>query len=570
MKLKSLLFPLILAFAAWAGTTRLPAASRIRSLETFRSASADVVHSGAPATLHGLEASTNLTGWELLGATTEELPGVYRGKDRGAMHHNTRFYRIAEGHSPAVYDWMTNYPISYPDGAEADPAPQFNWTPFPMAASYRMEVFEAIPDGDGGLAPILEPVLSRPGLAAPFYSFVYGDANLAAGGRYLYRVTAEMGGWRVPGRFVPFTGHGVFNSSEGPMGAIFVPAGEGTGGTDWKKVFEMLKKLQEQMEAIREALAKNPLVEEAALYEQLIQIIKNHGTVLDALKALLEGNTDALTDPDTVIKALCYLEKLLNFLSTYDTKMTAAQKEALKNLAQRVAAIKQALENATDKAAALQDALAQLRALMEALAGDTSGVLDYLKDALKEKLLEKLKAMLAKKLGEKAAGALISILTDLINLGDATINIQKLEDLRREFNRILLEAIRNDNTSVNPGRTYTGRIPESMGDCNVTISYKKRCWKRTPGGGEYDGTWEESSVPFSDGSTSKTEPVSRLWEDITSDGRIVVKFRTQLDPAGLRCPNGAGPCIVICEVTYTCPNGRAGLTVTLFVGVFKC
>ena len=567
MKLNRLFLSLALAVCGLSVRAQVPTTT-VRSVENFRSASVDVVHSGTPGRRYGLEvcATPGLGQWELLGATLEELPGRFRGTDRDVLRHTNRFYRIAESYGAPEFAWMGNYPLAYVNDPEVDPDPRMTWRPYPLpGARYKFELFEAIPNGDGGWAPIYPPLMTAANLLSPSYQFRSGDPNMVAGGRYLYRVSATLWPRNVPGRFVPIIGHGLSNSTER---SDFVLVG--TNGTDWAKVLKLLEELAAKKKAIADALAQNPLVEEAKLYEQLLQVLKNHDMLISTVKAILEGRLDTLNDPETAVKALCYLQKLIEFLANYDTKLSKEKRDALKKLAARLGELKKHLEGITDPVQKLQEAIDQIRRILQELQNGTTNPLDYLTDAIKDRLIEKLKEMLARKIGAKAAGALISVLQDLANLTDVLIQISTLEDLTREYNRILLEAIQNDTSSIDLRRTYTGRIPADMEYCEVTLSYKKKCWKRNPDGGPYDGTWETSDVPFSDGTTSKSGPVGSFVEERTADGKIKIKIRTELDAAGLRCPHGAGPCIVYCEVTYRCTNPASTFTIRLFVGVIKC
>jgi hypothetical protein len=301
-------------------------------------------------------------------------------------------------------------------------------------------------------------------------------------------------------------------------------------------------------------------------------MLKNAEPLRAILSKLLSGDTEGLNDPAAVIKALCFLEKSLGFVADYGgKKLSQKTKDSLKGFKEGIARLKKDLEEAADKQEKLKETLADLEALIAALKKDGGDPAAVIADILGKRLFEKIREMLVKKLGEKAAGALISILQDLINFGDALISLATLEDLCREYNRLLLAAIAGDAADpMDPARKLESKVDPSMvnKNCQVRYSYRKLCFKRTPGGGPNDGHFMDHPVPFADGDTAKTFPLDSLVAGIGTDGRICLKKTFELDSAALSCPQGEGPCLVVLEITYIC--GTKSQTTRVQVGVIKC
>lgn len=528
--------------------------------------SATVGHSGTSGAPHGVEASLNLASWELLGPSQEVMPGFFRFTDQTAMHHPWRFYRASAGYPGGTYGWMMGYPMSYLDGTEVDPLPRFMWGPYPApGATYSLEVQEALPDGSGGHAPIPPVLISIAGLGVTSYTASGPTAALPVDRDYLYRVSARVGGVDVRGRWVLIRGHGVTNATFTPTG--FLPASGGSG--DVRRLLRLSMELMARKEAVRQKLEGNPLVSEARLLEQLLFILQQPDGLIQVAQSILNAQLEALTDPETVLKALCYLDKIVDYALDHDTDLKGARRTALQSFSQSLKDIKEALEDATDRAQQLQQTVEQIGNLIEEMQQLAENPLDYLKNLVTEKLKEKLRSMLARKLTGAAAGAIFSIISDLVAAGDALLALNELEDLCREMNRLLLAAIAAD-TSAATSWTYSAILPQSYLNCDVTLSFKKMCWKPKPGGGPNDGDWEVSPVPFLGGGASRTVPVSSLITGPGPDGKIRVSFLSEVDPAALTCPPGAGPCILFFQVSYQCPGANVTAGGNFFGRAIKC
>lgn len=549
------------------------------SLRALTEHAAELSHTGIAGETYGIERTATIgnSGWELVATSRELAPGQFQFNDDIALFQLMRFYRVSRGESPSVLDWIENYPLAYLDGQEADALPAFRWNPFPQAGTaYRFEIFETIPDGFGGHTPLTQPLVSVSGLIAPEYVMQPPEPPLGIEVTYAYVVTAEpidLQSRRVRGRPVLLTGFGKNGATEGPLfpPPPFFSASEPGAVTNWGALLRMLNELAEKKAEIARAISNNPFVEEIELIKQLANILKNPSSITNALNGILNDPT-SLTDGEATLKALCYLESVLEFVLLYDANMKAATREKLKRYHEKLEAIKKRLEEAQDRQSKLPEIIEELKGLKDEFDDEAGDPLGYIARLLKDKLLDKLQEMLAKKLGAKAAGAIISIIADLINFGDLLVQLGRLDSLCEQYNALLLRGIANDPAgATEPGRRFTSKVPEDRLDCTtITLAYKKMCWKPKPGGGANEGDWGVSDVAYDDGTTSKTRRAADIQTGTAPDGRICVELQTVLDPASLVCPAGEGPCIVFAEVTHKCDSPRSEYTVRLFAGVIRC
>ncbi|MBP7949482.1 MAG: hypothetical protein KA004_07480 [Verrucomicrobiales bacterium] len=539
----------------------------------------ELMHSGDAGALHGLEFSTDCNTWSLLGPTTEISPGRFRFADPSVIRQDRGFHRIQSGLDPALFGWQNAYPVTYIDGMSPDHDPVFIWAPLPGGAlSYRFELFAALPDGDGGYAPSGLPLVSKAGLLVPGCEFSGGDALLMPGGMFAWRVVAVTPARLVPGRFVIIPGMEADAIAEDPLLPAALRGGRGAGDCEgaapnWPQVLEMVKKIAEKKEEVRKALNENSLVEEKKLLEQLLLMLRDHEALKEALTSLLNGDSTKLSDPDTLLKALCYLDSMLEFVQNFDKNMTEKRRKALKKFAEKVKKHKEDLEKAQDRQALVDAILQDLSNFLSPSGEDGSAVIEYLKEAITDKLKEKLEEVLAKKLGAKAAGALVSIISDLVNMADLLLKLNELEDLCREYNRLLLKAIAcDDGSRSGRGRKYHGSVDEKKLNCNVTLSYHKRCFVRDANGGPNDGHWEDSPVRFSDGTSSVTKRYSQISNGPGSRmGTSAYELHMELHADDMGCPPGRGPCLLYLLIEERCPHDPSlDRDIALFAGVIKC
>jgi hypothetical protein len=550
------------ALAVWPMTLPLAfGATGPRISLEYRQESSVIRHAGSGGQFYGLLLSSNTVDWELVAMMTQAPGGTNTVTDLSALYRDRQFYQVCQESNDSAFAWMENYGGNYDDGDEVDAIPFFSWTLYPYTGvTYQVEIFTAVPTGDGGLAPVPRPILSVSGLTGLSYSYHTNDPPLWPGTAYFYSVSARQAARLVRGRPRLVFGHGAVEAGIRPTVQ---------SATDWRKLLKLLHELEKRKQELDEALRQNPINEERELYKQLAQLLANPEEIKATLDAILERRFSELQNPETVLKGLCYLEQLVRFLATHEKNLSERARQRLKQFADRLAAIKKELEEASDRGAKLQETLQQLENLINDFTA--GGMIDFLRDFIKKRLLEKLRELLVKKLGEKGAGALFSIFEDLSNLTDLLLTVSELDDLCRRFNRLLLDGIEDHPTPMPEDDVeYFDTIPQSFLDKTVSISVKKRCWKPDPDGGPDDGTWETSTVPFADGSTTKSAPAETLVTGEKPDGRKCIQFPVALDPAGFSCPPGTGPCIVFGEVTYTCPDPPDSFTIRYFIGVIKC
>ncbi|MEZ5300687.1 MAG: hypothetical protein R3F11_08520 [Verrucomicrobiales bacterium] len=457
------------------------------------------------------------------------------------------------------------------------------------SATYRVEVYEVIPDGDGGMVPAALPIISFGGIPANGYAFMPDDPQLVPLREYAYAVIAESGGTLYAGRPVPFFGHGDRNSAEieelpiggaeknAKKGAADAAEKSGDGPTNWKKLMATYTELNKQKEAIAEAIRQNPLVQEAEVLRLLKTLLRDHEALKDYIKAILEGKIDEIRDqiatPETAIKVLCYLETTLDYFAKYSKspRMTDARRQALRNLAADIKVIKEALKEGNDTVQGALDKLKEKIAEAKALADDP---LQFILDAIKDRLFEKLRDILIRQLGAKAGSAAFSILLDLINLGDLALDNLSIEEICRQMNLLLLEGIDCDaKGTVSPtGRKYQANVGRNYLNCDVTLAYKKLCFSPKPDGQPGEGEWVESPIRFADGSPTKTV---RAAAHVTGPGRRpgqeFVEIENELMTADIQCPPGSNQkCLVVLDVQWACPPPLSNISIRLFVGVIRC
>ncbi len=502
------------------------------------------------------------------------LPGLYQLVDGETAFHPTRIYQLHGEDLGAPPSWLDTYPISPLPGEEVGPLPSFEWQPavefvaiqpdqhfppggdpnfpFPPEVFYDFHLYEFETDSDGTTLLAHEgvrPILSVGGLTEPNYRFQFSDPVLRPDRHYAYTVSAF-----VPATAQMFTGRAIpFRSFLSTQTTI-----------DWHKLFELIRQMQEELEHLRSQLNGNPLIQEVRLIEQLLAILQDDKALRDYVVAILQGEFDKLKEKifstDTLIDVLEQLQKLLDYYINYDSDLSQAQKNALKFLKDRLDVIIDALETSQDISEAWED----LEALIEEIKNLVSDPVGYLVNLIKDKLVEQLIAQLAKHLGAKAAGAIVSILVDLVNAGSAIITAVQIAALEEEINKLLITAIEAETRTIYPSRLIEFRTHPNEEDCLVTAAYKKKCFKKADGGSRYKGTWEEHDVRMANGATSESEVAENLPVE---NGKR--QFQVDMDPDDLVCPAGQGPCLVYLIFTIECPNGNTR-THKIFIGVINC
>src|SRR5437867_3745298 len=92
--------------------TRVTAASPLL-LSTPTVHAIEVSYLGSSGVLYGVETSSDLRLWELIAASEEFAPGQFRYQDPLALFGDAGFYRVREGESNSVLNWMQTYPRAY-------------------------------------------------------------------------------------------------------------------------------------------------------------------------------------------------------------------------------------------------------------------------------------------------------------------------------------------------------------------------------------------------------------------------------------------------------------------------
>lgn len=562
------LAPFLLILTTWATPPNI-------SISEIQEHAVKLRHSGDPTTLHGVEVTRDLQTWDLIGSSTPDASGFVFVDPLAFLKNSTHFYRLNTNDPESVHRWRNDYPIEYRSGEEMDALPTFSWQAFPLpGATYHFEISLAILDGQGEPVVLGHPLVSVSGLTSPELTLSSSSVSpFQISSVYAYRVIAELPARRIIGRWTPVKGFGFAHLTESPFGPTPLGGGESPSYQphDWATLLKLLNKLAAEKIAIHNALAENDLVEETALIRQLVELLKSPPELKEILETLL-SNPETLTDPEATLKALCFLDELLGFVTLYDDNLSANKKEHLKRFKTNISKLKKNLETAKDRQGSLPGILKDLKGFLDKLKKEDENPLDYLNDLVKEKLLEKLNEMLAKKIGKKAAGAIVSIITDLISLGDLLLKLYQLDELCTEYNRLLLAGIANDPTgSTIPTRLITSKIRESdLNRTTITIAYKKLCWKPEATGDSNEGHWEVSEVSLADGTTSTSSPASEFHSEKSPDGRICLSKTINLDPSSLQCPPGAGPCIVFSEITKSYTNPSHTSVTNLFAGVIRC
>jgi hypothetical protein len=524
------------------------------------------------------------TGWELVGPMLEDplTPGDYLFKDPDALYNKHHLYRAVSSLDAGILNWIATYHISYLDFEEAHLLPFFEWTPFPAPVdSYQLDIYYTLDTREGTNVPLPDPVLSitdiPPGTTA--YSFDGDDPELLPGRIYAYSVGARQGERLIRGRPVLFHGFGTLNimgvmlpappQSTG-KGNIFTASGAGSS-TDLGELFQTWNKLNKKKQELHNDLDNNPLVMESQALRKLFGMLNNHEAMKDFVIGLLEGQLDeALDDPETALKLVCYLIDGVGLLKDVDLEsLSLSQNNKLCEFLDSLPAIKTQIQDAID---AGQGIAAQLQALQDLVQGIADeGIASEVVDQISERLME----FVHQKLLEKGlpVNAIYRILTDLINAGDALITIADIEDLCEQINRLLIEGI-----SGNPNLEVTSPFwlisfvlkPGRDANCTITFSFKKRCFKQTQGGGPHEGTWEEHPIRFDDGSTEMTFPIGTLPTSMSGGKTWAEAPLMLLDTDDLDCPAGEGPCMVYYTVTQSCPGTTAAPPASLLAGFIDC
>lgn len=447
-----------------------------------------------------------------------------------------------------------------PGALLSDPVPGFAWVPCPVpGALYRLHVYE-LPEG---LTPAdvigFDPAaLVVEELTQPWTPWPHTAAPLLPGRHYIWYVEA----------YDAFDPTIVYCGGAGGIVADV----KTVAATSWEQLQELLKeleKIRKQLEEARKDFESNPLVEEVRLIQLVGDLLKNLNSlpqqVIDALEAFISCNDDALDGltADQIKKSIELLKGILELYLKANDDLSAAKKQVIENIIEKI-------DDFLDGVGDLED--------IKAVSSPDFNPWEYLKKGLVDKLEEAIKKAaekaLAKKLGEKAAGAIISILQDLYNFGDALFKLHTLEDLKRAWNLMMLKVIEkagelpefkidpswewiNRHVWINPCSEYVG--------AKFKVTPRQRCWQPDGSGTPGAGKWVDCKATFThQGNTTYgadaegkssiefnqsdmvTETVGKPPNQ-TTVCRYYVSIK--LDP---NCP---GPCYVTLDVEVTKADG---------------
>ncbi|HVT11646.1 MAG TPA: hypothetical protein VHE55_05225 [Fimbriimonadaceae bacterium] len=215
---------------------------------------------------------------------------------------------------------------------------------------------------------------------------------------------------------------------------IASPIGKGPCDLDYAHLFDLLNALQQALDENTQAIESNPLMQELRLYELIGKLLQNPQQLIDAIKQIVDGKIkecfDSLGTRDGAVKALDFLGKVIDFVVAHDSSLTPQQRSHLKDLRAGI-----------DKLVKGNDSLDELEKKVENLIEELKKLVDDPIGLLADKLENGLKSMLektiAEAIGEKAAGAMFSMLNDLMNFADFLKNQAKHDELRQKINDLL-------------------------------------------------------------------------------------------------------------------------------------
>ena len=538
--------PIVFLALSTALAASQPGSGKPRVVE-LDDASITVAHPGDPDIQYAWEATDDLVHWKTFGPSREDPdePGTFRFVDRDRLYyHLQRFYRVRTDVDPAVLDWMENYadPV---DNLPHLPFDIIRWQPFPLAGvdEYQLDFYAVTADGDGGHAVIPRPLHTVEGLVGTSFHFSEDLLPLTFG-KHAFSVSARVGGRTHQGRPVVFESsyYQIGGEITGPNGGMsFEPRSE-SPAEDWNELIRRANELHEKKQETWEALQNNPLVEDVALFEQLMEIMQNWDDVKEFVLELLEDQIPPMDDAETAKTAICVLHNITDFLLRNERDMRRRDREALTRLRDGLGEIKDMIEEAENLAEAIGEAREQLESLIGELRQLFEDPFAYLVEQARERLLERIRERLVRRFGESIV-PVFSILNNLVNFADALIKADSIEALCREINRMILLAIASQPSipDSNANVFFTG-VPEEWKNCSFKLTFRRVCFVPTEGGLPNEGEFQEFPLPIAGGDDdgSKTYKIDGFLDD---NGNFVV--RIPLDSASLTCPDGAGPCYIV-------------------------
>lgn len=435
-----------------------------------------------------------------------------------------------------------------------DGRPGFAWNPCDIpdpALRYRLSLHRVPAD----LTPADALLLTAPqfvleDLVQPWVNYPSQAAPLLPGKTYVWQVEAYS--LLIPGNVL----------CSGPANRVVAQP-----VTPEEKLAELLRELERigrELEKAGNDLEENPLVKEVRLIELIGSILRGEvdlgAEAVAALQAFINCDNNALNalDADKLDKALATLQAVIKLILVAEDLKPAART---------------ALNGLIDRIQQVRDGLADLQTIKEFTSPDFD-IWDYLKKQLHEgfnkavnELAEK---ALAKVLGKKAAGAILSIVLDLYAFGDALFKLATIEDLRRAWNLLLLQAITAaGQTGLAIPCDYEWINRYVWTNCNEYTGAKFRvepwvkCWRPKPGGTAGEGSWVDCAASFTNqGTTTYGDKEDATRIEFGSGDMTVVKpqpspqrqyhFSLKFDTECV----GSGPCVIGVMVEITKSNGE--------------
>jgi hypothetical protein len=425
------------------------------------------------------------------------------------------------------------------------PAPGFAWQPCPEPdARYRLSVYRVPP----GFAPAdivahFEPEFTVDDLTQPWTPFPDSAAPLLPGQRYAWTVDA----YDANDPSVQYCGNDEINVADVEVSLT---------DESIEELLDHLEKIRKELDDEIDDLEDNDLVKEIRLIELLGAILGGQQTLPNAawegLENFINCDDDALDslDAKNLDTALKALQALIKLIIEANENLSAAQVAVLEGLHGQIEKVREGVED------------------LSTIKGFTSPDFDvwkYIQDKVKEGLTEAAKALaekaIAKVAGKKAAGPIVSIALDLWNFGDALFGLSNLADLRRAWNLIMLEIIKQGGggdlalpagLAEYPGHVFTFEKDEDA-KATWTISPVLRCWRPAEDGAAGEGSWEDCTARFDSatGPTSKTFKTEDMTAEMKGDektGKCRFDFTIHFDA------DCEGPCYFGVQVKIVRPD----------------
>jgi len=210
---------------------------------------------------------------------------------------------------------------------------------------------------------------------------------------------------------------------------------------DLKGLLDRLNKMRKDLEKLGDDIEDNPLVEEARFLAAAMKLIDklNSGEItdeaLEALRSVVNCDLKALDgySVQTVKGLLEILEELVRIMAIAEDSPTT--KKALKRIADTIARVRKGLEGIEN----LKSFEEHLKKLKE---GDFSKYIDWATEGAAKDIIKKaIEREIARVVGAKAAGAIVSIASDLYHLFDLISKLSDRDELEKEWNKLLEEII---------------------------------------------------------------------------------------------------------------------------------